>query len=43
MTIKIEIRRKIKIMIENLVKTDINYIHLITLIIVLLVLLRVKF
>ena len=30
-------------MIENLVKTDINYIHLITLIIVLLVLLKVKY
>ena len=30
-------------MIENLVKRDTNYIHLITLIIVLLVLLRVRF
>ena len=30
-------------MIENLVKKDINYIHLITIIIVLSVLLRVKY
>ena len=40
---KIEIKIKIKIMIENLVKMDTNYIHLITIIIVLWVLLRVKF
>ena len=41
--VKIEIKIKIKIMIENLAKTDINYIHLITIIIVLSVLLSVKF
>ena len=38
--VKIEIKIKIKIMIENLGKKNINYI---TLIIVLLFLLRVKF